>query len=101
MDSFETLPLAAGLSVHAAGVLVACLSRLSLGSRTTLFFRVVLLALAVLIGGLAMQSAHYGFSSWAFSALTLGTMVIVAVIHSSHSEHDPVLSRVVSARQQA
>lgn len=99
MDSFDTLPLAAGVSLHAAGVMVACLSRLSFGSTVNLVVRVALLAMAVMISGLAMQSAQYGFSSWAFSALTLGAMVILAVLHGQHVEQDPVLYRVVSARR--
>ena len=99
MDSFDTLPLAAGICLHTAGVMVAVLSRLSLGSAANWLCRVSLLAMAVLITGLALQSAHYGFSSWAYSALTLGAMVIVAVLPNGDLGHDPSLTRVVAARQ--
>lgn len=99
MDSLDSFPVAAGLLVHAAGVLVACLSRLSLGLAANFFLRSSLLALGVAISGLAMQSAQFGFGNWAFSALTLGVMVIAAVLHSNGDETDPILARVVAARQ--
>ena len=99
MESLESLPLLAGLLVHGCGVLVAMLSRLSLGLTTSFLLRLALLMLAVAISGLAIASAHHGFGSWAFSAMTLGVMVIAAVLHSRGDDADPILHRVVAARQ--
>jgi hypothetical protein len=100
MDSLDALPMAAGLTLHAAGLLVACLIRLPLGFAGSFLLRVTFLALGVLICGLAIESALHGFEHWAFSGLTLGAMVIMGVLHSSHDETpDPVLAKVVAAKQ--
>ncbi len=101
MDSLDSLPMAAGLTLHAAGLLVACLIRVPLGFAVTYLLRVAFLALGVMICGLAVESALHGFEHWAFSGLTIGAMIITGVLHSSNDDEntDPVLAKIVAAKQ--
>lgn len=98
MDSLDSLPLAA-VVLHAAGIFVACLCRLSLGVAANYALRSALLALGIAISGYAISSAQQAFQGWAFSALTLGIMITAAVLHSRHDDADPILACVVAARQ--
>lgn len=99
MDAIEWLPFAAAVGLHATGVLVACLTRLPLNLAYRFCLTVMLLALGALISGIAVSSAAEGFGGWSFSALTLGTMIVAAVVHHSRDDADPTLQRIVATRQ--
>ena len=97
MDISESLPLVFCLALHAGGVITAWLNRLPVGFWTLCGLRIALVAFAVAITGLALQSPADGFGLWAVSAMTLSLMV-VAMIHDGDRERsDPLLARLLAA----
>lgn len=99
MEAPFSLPFVVALTLHAAGVAAALLSRLSFGQLTDFTIRSTLLALAVVISGLGLQSVQQGLGGWPLSGMTLGAMVILAVLHVRADDQDPVLARVVAAHR--
>lgn len=101
MDMPESLPLAAWLVLHFGGLVAACLSRLTLGTRAGVAMQMLTVCGFFLIALVAVQSMVAGgdqFRLWVLSATTLGAMVIAAVLAPSSEEYDPVLARFASRK---
>ncbi|MGL4514826.1 MAG: hypothetical protein ACRCT8_17190 [Lacipirellulaceae bacterium] len=101
MEGIEGLPLAAWATAHGAGVLVALLTRLQLGGHVERLLRLSLSLGIVGVAAIAWSSNLAASVGWVTSGLTLGTMVIAAVWGDPGRATDPVLARLLAARDLA
>ena len=95
----EGMPFAVWALVHAAGLTVACLSRMSLGRRMQVTMQMAMAMSIVLVAGLAINTDLAASLAWVASAATIGVMVIAAVWEPVPQFHDPMLMRVIAAHE--
>ena len=99
MDLFEGLSPSAWTTVHALGMLVACLTRLPFQQRVQTCLRCAMPIGLLAIGYSALSCGCFASLAWVGSGATLGAMVIAAVWEPRHSGHDPHLMRLISAHE--
>lgn len=99
MDWIEGPPLTLWAMAHAAGIVVALLSRLRLDGRLHTLARFSLPVVLLAVGAIAFAATDSASLAWVVSGATLGVMVIASVWEPLDGRPDPTLARLISAHE--
>ena len=79
MLSYSPELYCAWLAIHAAGIMIACIARVTAGSRQESAARMALISALIVIGAMAIIQQCRDCGGWHVTGATLVAMVIAAV----------------------